>query len=336
MVLGHTLEALLSSGVRTEPWVQRVWELRGITAPLFLLVSGWAVVMALGTERKSAEESFGRRAWRALMLLFLGYLLQWPGWDTVLALGWGEELRSRLFAFEALQSIGVSLLVGSALLVLARGPWSRAVVLGVLAVGVPLAAPWVWSEAARLPVELRQALGTAGARFPLFPWMGFFFAGAFAAHLLRLLRPGGPQGLALLALGGGLLVLSGRLPADWNSTSAWWVAFRAGQGLLVLGAVNLAPLVLCRLLAPWGRASLGLYALHLPLVYGWAGLPGLAGRVGPTLELGPALLVGLALLAVCFAGVWLARALRREESSTTWRVRPMPLGASSLRSGQRV
>jgi acyltransferase len=336
MVLGHTLDALLSPAARAEPWVQRYWELRGVTAPLFLLVSGWAVVMAAGTGEKAASETFGRRMRRALLLLSLGYLMHWPGWDTVKALGWGEALRARLFGFDALQCIGASLLVGAAVLVLARGTWTRALALGVLAVGVPLASPWVWDEATRLPVELRQALGTPGARFPLFPWAGYFFVGALAAHLLRVLRPGWPQGLALLALGAGLGVLSGRLPADWSPTSAWLVAFRAAQGLLVLGAVSLAPLWLSRLLASPGRGSLWLYVLHLPVVYGLAGTPGLAGRVGPTLELGPALLVGLALLAVCFGVIRLAQALRPRQPATTWRARPVSFGSPALRSGQRV
>jgi hypothetical protein len=338
MVLGHTLDALLAPAVRDNPWVQRYWELRGLTAPLFLLVAGFAVVAALGTSEASAGESFGRRARRALLLLFLGYFLHWPGWDTAHALGWGEELRLRIFTFDALQSIGVSLLVGAAVLVLARGTWMRAVMLALLTASIPLASPWMWNAAASWPVELQQAVGMVGARFPLFPWAGYFFAGALAAHLLRLLRPGWPQGLVLVALGAGLLLLTRRLPADWSPTSAWLVAFRVGQGFLVLGALNLAPQVLSRLLAPMGRSSLWLYVLHLPVVYGWAGTPGLAGRVGPTLELGPALGVGLGLLAVSFAIARLARLVRggRTAEPTPWRARPVAFDGTALRSGQRI
>lgn len=338
MVLGHTLDALLSPEMRAHEWVQGYWKLRGITAPLFLLVAGFAVVAALGTSKESAGQSFGRRARRALLLLFLGYLVHWPGWDTAHALGWGEELRSLVFAFDALQCIGVSLLVGAAVLVLARGTWTRAVVLAVLAVGIPLASTWMWSATTGAPVELRQAVGMPGSRFPLFPWAGFFFAGALAAHLLRALRAGWPQGLVLVAFGGGLMLVLQRLTSDWSPTSAWLVAWRVGQGLLVLGAVNLAPQVLSRLLAPLGRSSLWVYVLHLPVVYGWAGTAGLAGRVGPTLGLLPALGVGLVLLAVCYAiarvGKWI-RGERRTQA-TTWRARPVPIDGAALRSGQRT
>jgi acyltransferase len=94
------------------------------------------------------------------------------------------------------------------------------------------------------------------------------------------------------------------------------------------------------LLAPLGRASLWLYVLHLPVVYGWAGTPGLAGRVGPTLGLLPALGVGLGLLAVCFAISRLWQVVRGKTRSatdaTTWRARPVPLSDAAIRSGQRI
>jgi acyltransferase len=338
MVLGHTLDALLRPELREHPWVQAYWTLRGITAPLFLLVAGFAVVAALGTSPAGAGASLARRWRRALLLLFLGYLLHWPGWDTVHALGWSEELRARLFAFDALQSIGVSLGVGATVLTLARGTWTRALALALLAVGIPLASAWAWTAVADAPVTLRQAVGMPGARFPLFPWAGYFFAGALMAHLTRALRAGGPQGLALVALGGALMLLTSRLPADWSPQSAWLVAFRVGEGLLVLGAINLVPPLLTRPLAPLGRTTLWLYVLHLPVVYGWAGTAGLAGRVGPVLGLGGALLVGLTLLAVCFGIAQLARRIRGSgrrstPQSRTTRIAPIN---GALRTDQRT
>jgi acyltransferase len=339
MVLGHTLDALLTPEMRAQPWVKQYWELRGITAPLFLLVAGFAVVAALGTSRERAGQTLGRRLRRALLLLFLGYFVHWPGWDTVHWLGWGEELRERLFSFDALQCIGVSLGVGAGVIALARGTWTRALALALLAVGIPLVSAWAWGAAAPGPIELRQAVGMPGARFPLFPWAGFFFAGALTAHLSRALRPGWPQGLALGALGAGLLLVTSRLSQDWSPTSAWLVALRVGQGLLVLGAINLLPQLLTRPLAPLGRASLWLYVLHLPVVYGWAGTAGLAGRVGPTLELPAALLVGTSLLAVCYGiarvGSRLGR-VGRAPDAASWRASTPPVEGGGFRSGQRA
>ena len=83
MVLGHALDALLAPAARLLPEVKFYWALRGITAPLFLLVSGWAVVAALDNRPEAARATYGRRVRRALLLLLLGYLLHWPGWEAV-------------------------------------------------------------------------------------------------------------------------------------------------------------------------------------------------------------------------------------------------------------
>jgi hypothetical protein len=309
MVLGHTLDALLSPAVRALPEVQLYWGLRGVTAPLFLLVSGWAVVAALDNRPDAARATYGRRLRRALLLLFLGYLLHWPGWEAIRTQGWSPALLLHFFSFDALQCIGLSLLAGATVLVLARGTWARTVALAALALGIPLGSALLWKLGVGMPLALHQAMGATSSPFPFFPWAGFFFAGALAAHLLRLLRPGWPQGLMLALLGASLIGLTGQLTADWTATSAWLVAFRAGEGFLVLAAMNFVPQAVSRLFAPLGRLSLWVYVLHLPVVYGWAGTPGLVEHVGPTLGLLPALLLGAGLLGACFLlarlGSWL-------------------------------
>lgn len=323
MVMGHTLDALLTPAARALPGVQYYWAFRGITAPLFLLVSGWAVVAALGTKPTAARDIYGRRVRRALLLLFLGYFLHWPGWGAVRDMGWTEQMLTSVLSFDALQCIGFSLLLGSTLLALAPRRWGRGVVLLALAVGIPLASAAMWRLGAGLPGPVQQLIGSAeGSRFPFFPWAGFFFAGGLAAYALHLLRPGWPQGLALLAMGAGLLALTRVVPSDWGATSPWMVMYRVGQGLMVLGAVNVAPRKLSGLLAPFGRLSLWVYVLHLPVVYGWAGIAGIAGRIGPTLGVPAALGVGAALLVVCTLvarfGRWvLAQARPWRAGSTT-------------------
>ncbi|MDC0714540.1 heparan-alpha-glucosaminide N-acetyltransferase domain-containing protein [Stigmatella sp. ncwal1] len=333
MVMGHTLDALLAPVARSHPWVQKYWEFRGITAPLFLLVSGWAIVAALDARRPdAAKATYGRRVQRALLLLFFGYLLHWPGWETVLALGWGDTLLSHVFAFDALQCIGISLLLGATLLALVPGTWGRAAALTTLAVGIPLASTAAWEASPLLPSVLQQAVGGEGSHFPLFPWAGYFFAGALASGSLRPLRSGWPQGLALTVLGLGLLGITQLLPADWSPSSAWLVAFRVGQGFLVLAVMNFVPVWLSGLLAPLGRVSLWVYVIHLPVVYGWAGTPGLAQRVGPQLGLALALLAGVGLLAASFLLARLGQWLRG--LTLPWRVGSTTLGVGP--GAQRV
>lgn len=337
MVLGHTLNALLAPLPRTLPWVQRAWELRDLAAPLFLVVSGFALVALHNPTPQAPRASLGRGLGIALLLLCGGYVLNWPGWTTARALG-GEELSARLFTFDLLPCLGVSLGLVTVVMVLARGTWPRAGALTVLTAGTVLSTAWVWRHSPDWPGVLRQMVGTPGAHYPLMPWAGFFFAGALVAHLSRPLRAGWPQGLALGALGAALM-LAAREPASGDPSQPWALLFGLGASLVVMGAVSLVPAPLSRWLAPLGRTSLWLYALHLPLLYGWGGIEGLATRWGPTLGLAATLGVGVGLLALGQLLALLARLVRlgrRPPQPPTWRARSLPVESSGLRPGQRI
>jgi uncharacterized membrane protein len=47
MVFGHTCDALLSAEARAGPLVGVYWQARGLAAPLFMMVSGWAVALSI-------------------------------------------------------------------------------------------------------------------------------------------------------------------------------------------------------------------------------------------------------------------------------------------------
>jgi len=66
-----------------------------------------------------------------------------------------------------------------------------------------------------------------------------------------------------------------------------------------------------------GRASLGVYAIHVPIVYGWSTLEGLSARIGPTLTFGRAAIVGAVVLAASLA---LARVVQvgRATAAAAW------------------
>ncbi len=129
--------------------------------------------------------------------------------------------------------------------------------------------------------------------------MGYFFVGA----VLGLVAGGGEgrraarvaaAGAALAAAGasGGLALAAGdpRL-----------FALRAGVVLVLLAALSALPAALAARVRPVGRASLAVYAIHLPVVYGWSTHEGLLQRIGPRLSFAAALAAGLAVLAGSFA-----------------------------------
>jgi predicted AlkP superfamily pyrophosphatase or phosphodiesterase/peptidoglycan/LPS O-acetylase OafA/YrhL len=308
MVCGHTLDALLASSERTRPGVVAYWAARGLTLPLFLTVSGWAVTVAITRSGARGWAVPRARLGRVLLLLAIGYALRWPGWDLAGLWNGGMEPWAHLLAFDALHLIAVALLAASLVLAL---PWSAReqallfLLLAVLSVALGLRppaplVPLTTDLPARGPaLAFVQATGGTSP-FPIFPWAAHFFAGA----LLGLVSRSAPRRIAASMAGVGAVLVAGTF---WTGVATMPVGhpllltFRAGVILLLLAALSVVPAGLAARLAPLGRASLGVYAIHVPIVYGWSTLPGLAARVGPTLPVGGALAAAAAVLAASYA-----------------------------------
>ncbi len=308
MVLGHTLDALLAATVRESAALSAYWKARGLTAPLFMMASGWAVAVSISRSGLGGLDVARGRLPRVLLLLALGWALHWPGWGVDLLAAGDASVWAHLLAFDALHPIAISLLAASLVLGL---PWSareRALALALLAVsavalGMRAPAP-LPVEPASLPTSLaalalRQAAGGTSA-FPLFPWAAYFFAGAIVGILAG---PGGRRAFAAMGAAGGALVAAtcwtgvGTMPPGHPAL----VAFRVGAVLVLFAALSAAPSAVASRLAPLGRASLAAYAIHVPLVYGWSTLDGLAQRIGPRLSLAPALGAAALVLAASVA-----------------------------------
>jgi acyltransferase len=316
MVAGHTLDALLSPVARSAPWAVEYWKARGFTAPLFLLVSGWAVSLALPRGRARGLELARGRLGRVALLLGIGLALRWPGWDVAGLVQGDGAAWAHLLAFDALHTIALALLAAALVFGLPLRPREQAGVfaaLALLAVSLGMAAPAPALPAvADLPSNLvalavAQACGGTSA-FPIFPWSGYFFAGAVLGVATG--RGGARASVATGAMGGALvcaaLLLEGNAIGVLPPGDPVLFVFRVGVVLLVVSALALVPAALAARAAPLGRVSLAVYAIHVPIVYGWSTQAGLAARVGPTL--GPAGAV-LAAAAVLAASVLVARSL---------------------------
>jgi uncharacterized membrane protein len=314
MVVGHTLDALLGQAAREAPLLVSYWKARGFTAPLFLMAAGWAVTVAIGRSGDEGLAVARGRLPRVLLLLAVGYALRWPGWGIDLLRAGHRETWGHLLAFDALHAIAISLLAAALVLGLrwtAREKALALALLGVLAVALGLSAPAPLPlHPARLPsaplaIALAQAAGGTST-FPLFPWAAYFFAGA----LVGLLAPASAgRRAAVLAAAGGALVLA----TGWTGVGTMppghpvLFAYRTGAVLLLFAALSAVPQAAAAWVAPLGRASLGVYALHVPVVYGWSTHQGLSSRVGATLEAGPALAIAALVLASSVAATAAAR-----------------------------
>ncbi len=308
MVFGHTMDAVVSTEVRALPAMVTYWQARGLTAPLFMLVSGWAVTVAIARSGARGLDVARSRLGRVLVLLGLGYALRWPGWG-VDRLGLRDlDVWAHFLAFDTLHTIGLSLLAAALVLAL---PWTRrekvlsfaALAVTCVALGMRAPAPLTPAPAtlaSTLPgLALAQAAGGTSP-FPLFPWAAYFFTGAVVGLLSR-----GSGGRRALGLALAAAVLLG--PTWWAGTADLpagdprLIAFRIGAVLLLLSALSLVPPAIAGRLAPLGRASLGIYAIHVALVYGWSTFDGLATRIGPTRSFAQAALIAARVLAASWA-----------------------------------
>jgi acyltransferase len=312
MVFGHTAEALLSLSVRASPAIQTYWIFRGLTAPLFLFVSGWAVVTAISRSGATGAALFRARVPRVLLLLALGMALRWPGWGLDRLFGFDRQVWAHFLGFDALQCIGLSLLLCAGALALVDRPASRLAVMVGLAVGLPVLGILLHGNAvmAALPQPLHAMLVTSRTSpFPVLPWSGYFFAGASAGLMLPLLKKSAHRGFALLLAGGALVAA---MHPGWKPTlpivDPVMFVHRLGQILILCAAAATIPAALARRLQPVGRSTLVLYVFHIPIIYGWSTFQGLGKRWGRVLELWQVALVAAVL--VC-AGLALAWGIRR-------------------------
>jgi uncharacterized membrane protein len=308
MLQGHTLDAFVNPvhlDLDTFHW--QTWvHLRGLTAPLFLLVSGAASVLGLRYEQdgRVSRALLRRRVLMALLVIAIGYLLVFPA-SRIADLWWiSPEVWRGFLQVNILQLNGVTLLLLTALLAFTRtvrryAAWSLG--LGFL---ILLLAPIVFSVDwfRWLPEGLAAYLSFShGSLFPLFPASAYMFLGVgLGALLLELPEAQRVRGfrLACLAASAALMLLSlaaehmpaGLLPAhDAYKAGHAYTLLRLGFALLVFGLLAWIAERWPRLAAacaPMGRKSLYVYVGHLVLIYGTPWTPGLASGHIQTLSLG--------------------------------------------------
>ncbi|MCP4574108.1 MAG: acyltransferase [bacterium] len=298
MVFGHTLAATLRAEDLDLPVIQTYWQLRGLTAPLFLVVSGWVVALLFCRRPRPGLGHARERLPRVLTLLALGLILRFPTWDFHGLLAGKPTVLAHFFALDALQLIGLCLLAGSLLFGVSRDPRVRAGLALAAAATVALAAPAVWSATADANPWAALFLGNGSSPFPLFPWSAYFLAGLGLGALSVLTTQRRRWAFAVIL--GGVVLATGAAVTTWTwaTPSPWLTARRLGQVLVIVGVLGLAPAAWGRNLAFLGRHTLAIYFIHMILVYGGLRTQGLHHHVGPTLSLGGSMGLSTVVLTV--------------------------------------
>ena len=339
MIQGHTLAALLDPArlnLDSFQW-QTYQSLRGLTAPMFLMVSGAATVLGIryGPDGRLAKAMLRRRIRVAFMVAGIGYLLVLPA-ARIADLRWvSRDVWRGFLQVGILQLNGLTLLLLTALLWRARTVRryaARSLGAGALILAsTPRVASVDWFR--WLPEGLAAYLSfDHGSLFPVFPYAAYMFLGVGLGALLletpepqrvrtfRLVCQAAGCAILLFALAADHVPLQGLPPGDaWKGGYAY-TAYRLGFALLLFGLLAWVADHCPRLVAAWapvGRKSLFVYVGHLVLLYGTPWTPGLVtGRVH-ALGMGEG-----ALWVLLVGGITLGAVLLRE-----WvRNRSRPLG----------
>ncbi|HEY1462776.1 MAG TPA: heparan-alpha-glucosaminide N-acetyltransferase domain-containing protein [Terriglobales bacterium] len=338
----HCYDAWLGGNVRKGSFF--MWSRIGGTlpAPLFLFLAG--ISTALVAERLQKKNVLARSAALTTMrrgaeVLGLGLLFRLQEF----VIGWGWAPWTDLLRVDVLNTIGVAIILMGALLFVFSGRssedlhlWPREKLIvsaAAVAAVISLATPLLWTSTFvhNLPWPIETYINgvhntgkPVGGLFPIFPWVGFAFAGLAIGFLLQMefIRQRETQFFVVC----GMLGVGGMYFSRWLTARPWhiYTAFdywhtspefflcRVGLLMIVLsvgylwckwgaGAWKYSPLV------QMGKTSLMVYWVHIEFVYGrFSILPRRALGIGGA-SIG---------LAVIFIAMWLLSLAR-----TRWKNR---------------
>ncbi len=325
MVLGHSIDAVLSPDVRAIEAFRLYDFARGFTAPVFLVLSGFA--FAVSTERRWAEYIrpsvvVGKRLLKIALLVAIGYALHLPFFSLgKIMLNTTPDEYARFCQVDVLQCVAGGVLLLQLLTFLSRTPRRFALMAFLAGSLITFVTPLVWTTdfGAFLPRWLIPYLNQQQpSMFPLFPYAAYMLFGATTGHLYLRARSSGQEQIVLkafLAAGAALFavgLLIDQVPLQLYPSHDYWKAspsiilIRTGVVLLVTSAFfsmkRIHPII-ADSAGLLGRSSFLVYAAHIPLVYGSsinAGLAQLIGRGAPvhaTMALALGVLVSMLALA---------------------------------------
>ena len=324
MVMGHSIDSVLSIEVRSTAGYRLYDTMRGFTAPLFFFVAGFAYMAA--TDKKWDElRVLGKPVLKRLtkigLFFVVGYALHFPffSFEKILTRSGPEDL-AQFFQADVLHCIAASLLVLQ--IALFAAPTKRSFALTLLGLGAVIAfvSPWVWGiDFAPLfsPVLAPYINQTQPSLFPLFPFASFLFLGVVVGHFYLEARKNGFEitfikrlwilAFTAIALG----ILFDLLPFNifpahdyWKSSPHWFLVRIGVVALVSLFCYSMRglPATVEKNLVLLGQASLLIYTAHLVVVYGSAANSGLRQTIGQTLAphhaigIGTMVLLGMLLL----------------------------------------
>lgn len=339
MVIGHSFFDLVNPSyynVSDFPW--NFWDfLRGLTAPIFLFVSGFVQVYANKREGngKLPNGIILRRIRTAILLLFIGYSMNFPVRKMFEIFFVDQAYLHNFYQVNILQLFGVILMLLVILYYFIRSDVALGIVAGTFGLIILALNTWVhlidWDKI--LPSFLATYLSLkGGSYFTFFPFASFFFFGvAFGTYIQRfplqsrylmIQRQAFRFGLILLPLG--ILLFIGintlNLPFyDVAKGNVGMSIIRISQVLLMVSFVSFLyqrlPQLqyLNRYTTLLGRNALFVYVFHLLILYGLPWYGGMVSVFNHQLGIAESFLIAFLVMIISFAFVFSFEEFSRKE-----------------------
>ncbi len=331
MIMGHSFFDLVRPSLvnlSEFPWF--VWEfLRGLTAPLFLFISGIVQVFAnKRIDHKLPKETIYKRIRIALLLIFLAYFLNFPVQKAFHLIFQSKQNLIPFFQVNILQIIGLTLLwillyfsftknnqqLGKISL------WTGIFIFAL----TPLVHLIDWYNILPLPIAPYFSL-EKGSYFTIFPFSGFtFFGVAFGTYLERFELH--QRANVIVKLGFKLLMIF--LPLGIavyfliNSFSLpFYDVYKANSGMSIIRLACVLALLsffvllyqkylhnfnsIQKVSTTLGKNALFVYVLHLIILYGLPWYPGFATIYNRTLDVIPSFAISLTIVLISFSIVFI-------------------------------
>ncbi|MCX7737624.1 MAG: DUF1624 domain-containing protein [Candidatus Kapabacteria bacterium] len=303
MVQGHVIFELTNPALidyNNLTW--NIWNFfRGLTAPIFLTVSGIVQVFANKRDETGIlpKKTISRRIFVAVNLILIGYLLVFPA-EKIFHLPFVEStVWGYFFQVNVLQMIGVSLLIVLLLFKLTKNDKSLGLASLFGAIAVFSLTPFVflvdWFKYLPIPIAAYLSIDK-GTLFPIFPYTGFILAGvAVGTYLKSLPKEKRYKNIIRYApiVGIALLIISYFVSLIFNPyNSLFFDPLKANPGtsIMRLGCVLIFISIVSiiyqftqkfsNFYSILGKRALFVYVAHLILLYGIPWIPSI-GRLKP-------------------------------------------------------
>jgi hypothetical protein len=217
MLEGHVFRTFLRADLQQSDLFQYHEFLHGLSAPAFLFGAGLTFVIA--TRRRWQEyhrwgEPVARRLRRYLLIIALGLCMHLPYYSIrKIIIDGGRADLLQQFQSDVLLCIGAGLIILQGLVFFFKKEKRFYTAVSAMTVLVCFLTPLVWGFdfLTVLPLPAAQLLnGLHGSPFPLFPYAGFLFAGAFISwRFVSAVERGGQKRFALrgAVVGAGLMLI---------------------------------------------------------------------------------------------------------------------------------